>query len=163
MALRALLTQPMPDRALVQRGVDYVQRQMTPQGLWHSFWWRSDAYGTWASLSLMQALGAQLPRATVLQEVKPVNAFETALWLCSMEHLGCAVSVQQMEELLGEQKPDGSWPSAPILRVTRRDCYTPWESDAAGALYAEPHRLFTTATALHALIKVSDHRNFGGR
>ena len=57
-------------------------------------------------------------------------------------------------QLIAEQQPDGSWMAPPILRITRRDCYEPWASGSPGPLFADPQRLFTTVTALHALSRV---------
>jgi squalene-hopene/tetraprenyl-beta-curcumene cyclase len=158
MALLAMLTQPTPDRALVERGIDYVLQQRTPQGLWHSFWWRSGLYGTRASLSLLDAVEIKTPPSASLAGIVPTNAFEMALLISSLllvDRAGSQSSVGELvDRLIRQQRPDGSWESAPILRVTRRDCYTPWDSDDAGQLYAEPSRLFTTATVLHALTGV---------
>lgn len=36
-------------------------------------------------------------------------------------------------------------------RVTRRDCDSPWDSPDPGPLFADPERIFTTATVLAAL------------
>ena len=157
-ALLAMLTQPTPDRALVERGIDYVMQQRTPQGLWHSFWWRSGLYGTRASLSLLDAVGIEMPSSAALTGTVPTNAYETALLISSLLLVNRAGSQGNIGELVDglirQQRPDGSWATAPILRITRRDCYTPWDSNDAGQLYAEPSRLFTTATVLHALTGV---------
>lgn len=53
--------------------------------------------------------------------------------------------------LLRLQDADGSWPSPPILRVTRLSCFAPWHEPNPGPLYADQERLFTTATALRSL------------
>lgn len=158
MALLAMLTRPVPDRALVQRGIDYILQQRTPQGLWHSFWWRSGLYGTRANLSLLDAVGIEMPSSASLTGILSTNAFEMALLISSLLLVNRAGSQGNISEivdrLVRQQRPDGSWDTAPILRITRRDCYEPWASDDAGRLYAEPSRLFTTATVLHALAGV---------
>jgi squalene-hopene/tetraprenyl-beta-curcumene cyclase len=158
LALLAMLTRPAPDRALVQHGIDYVLHQKTAQGLWNSFWWDSCLYSTEANLSLLHAVGIEMPSPAALAEIEPANAFEAALQISSLLYVDREGSQAKLcglvDGLIRRQQPDGSWNSAPILRITRRDCYAPWASGAAGQLYAEPHRLFTTATVLHALARV---------
>ncbi len=180
MALLALLTHPAGTyREPVRQGMEYVLRQRTASGLWHSFWWRSCLYGTEASLALLDADGLQAtspaaPFPATLAQIEPDNAFEVALLLSGLLYgsygpPGSSVSGEPRPaipsgardiardlagRLVREQQSDGSWPSAPILRITRRDCYDPWACGDAGPLYADPHRLFTTATAVHALGRI---------
>jgi hypothetical protein len=85
------------------------------------------------------------------------NAFERALLLDSLLRAqggarSCRVDAL-VEHLVAEQLPDGSWRSAPVLRVTHRECASPWERTDAGSLYADPRRLFTSATVLSALCR----------
>lgn len=157
-ALLALLTHPAPDRDVIQRGIEYVLRQKTSLGLWNSFWWDSCLYGTEASLSLLDAAGIKMPSPEALTQIEPASAFETSLLTSSLLFVardGSHVIIRDLvDKLISQQQPDGSWNTASILRVTRRDCYEPWACGDAGQLYADPSRLFTTATVLHALIKV---------
>jgi squalene cyclase len=159
-ALLAMLTHPAPDRNAIQRGIEYVLRQKTSLGLWNSFWWGSCLYGTAASLSLLDAACIEMPSSATaaLAQIEPANAFEVALLTSSLLYVdrdGSHVMICDLvDKLISQQQPDGSWNTAPILRITRRDCYEPWASGDAGQLYAEPNRLFTTATVLHALTKV---------
>jgi hypothetical protein len=48
------------------------------------------------------------------------------------------------------------------LRITDRDCTAPWECTHRGQLYADPGRLFTSATCLHALCSAGRWR-FSGK
>jgi squalene cyclase len=157
-ALLAMLTHSVPDCGVIQRGIDYILQQKISLGLWNSFWWRSCLYGTAASLSLLEAEGIEMPLSTALIQVEPNNAFEAALLISCLLYEGRDASHDMIrdlvEDLISQQQPDGSWKTAPILRITRRDCYEPWASADAGQLYAEQNRLFTTATVLHALAKV---------
>ncbi len=159
MALRAMLTHPAPDRGAIRRGIEYVLRQRRATGLWDSFWWASCLYGTAASLSLLNAAGIEMPPSTALSRLEPANAFEAGLLISSLLYAdrdGSHVLLGELvDKLVSRQQTDGSWNTGPILRVTRRDCYEPWACDDAGPLYAEPNRLFTTATALHALARVT--------
>jgi hypothetical protein len=50
------------------------------------------------------------------------------------------------------QLPDGSWPSAPILRVTKPSSLEPGDAEGlASPVFADDRRLFTTATAAAAI------------
>jgi squalene cyclase len=159
-ALLALLAHPEPYLNAIQRGIEYVQWQETSLGLWNSFWWGSSLYGTEASLSLLDAVGIVVPLSYALTQIQPANAFELALMISSLLHVDCdgsrPIIRDLVNKLINQQQPDGSWNTAPILRITWRDCYEPWASANAGQLYAETSRLFTTATALHALARVHE-------
>jgi hypothetical protein len=157
-ALFALLTKYPLGSSVVSRGLDYVLLNKTSAGLWNSFWWDSYLYSTEANLSLLRALGIPIdPGATqksLLRE-KPQSAYEMALLISSLISLGCDASAwESVEQLTAQQQPDGSWKSQPILRVTRRDCYEPWRCANPGTLFADPKRLFTSATVIAALSKV---------
>ena len=156
--LQAMLTHSTPDQAALQRGIEFVLGQRSLGGLWNSFWWDSCLYATAANLSLMQTMGFKMTSCIALTQIKPANAFESALLISSLLSVQCddfPVLINDLvDQLIKQQQPDGSWNTAPILRITRRDCYAPWIATDAGPLYAETHRLFTTATVLHALSQV---------
>jgi hypothetical protein len=144
-------------RAPLQRCLAYVATRRGPDGLWPSFWWRSPWYATHAALSLLKAAGV-LPRpleaSCIRGDDKPLNPFEWALALeCSL--LATPRLVVQartmLAALLAVQQADGGWPSAPVLRLARRDCAVPWAVADGGPLFADTQRLFTTATVLRAL------------
>ena len=69
-----------------------------------------------------------------------------------------------LETLVCEQLADGSWSSAPSLRIPDRTCVAPWAEPHADMLYADPDRLFTCATVLGALSRATarDDRSHGG-
>jgi squalene-hopene/tetraprenyl-beta-curcumene cyclase len=154
-ALRAMLTHSAPDHDLIRRGIEYILRQRTPLGLWNSFWWDTCLYSTEASLSLLNATGIKVPPSPALAQIKPSNAFETALLTLSLlqaDPNGMNGAIRDLvERLVCCQQPDGSWETAPILRITWRECYEPWVSTNGGQLCTESSRLFTTATVLRAL------------
>ena len=54
---------------------------------------------------------------------------------------------------------DGSWPAAPMLRITDRTCDAPWRQPECGPVYADDRRLFTSATVLRALNAVANTRS----
>lgn len=153
-AVAGLAVQPIAEA--FERAVRYVVRGRRADGLWNSFWWSSPLYATRASLSLLQKLDFApevTTTRTTLQQFVPQNAFERALLLDALRLCGCAPAFadEVAATLAEEQLSDGSWQSAPILRVTDRACTTPWNSPDSGRMYADTDRLFTSATVLAAL------------
>lgn len=145
-----------PIQQAFNRAVAYVLRGRTADGLWNSFWWSSPLYATRASVSLLRTVDPQLELTTTrtsLQQIVPTNAFERALLLDALRLCDGApgLAATLAVSLAEEQFSDGSWPSAPILRITHRTCTTPWSSLDSGELYADTDRLFTSATVLSAL------------
>ena len=156
-AVAALLTAYPRGECPVERGIAY-SRRAEENGLWHSYWWNSCLYGTEANLALMRRAGEPADfgaSRTALGSVHPTNCFERALLLLSLVHAGWPPLEPEIQDiaagLAAAQQPDGSWPSEPILRLTDRDCADPWERPEAGPLFADPNRLFTTATVVAAL------------
>ena len=141
-----------------ERAVEYVLDRRTPDGLWNSFWWSSPLYATRASLVLLRVAGARLdltPTRTALQGMTAENAFERALLLDALDLCdGAPTRTDALAASLAEEQlGDGSWPSAPVLRITYRTCTAPWDALDAGELYADTDRLFTSATVLAALTR----------
>jgi hypothetical protein len=160
-AVAAVAVRPVP--GAFARALEYVLSRRTREGLWNSFWWSSPLYATRAALALLRVAGTSLdlrPTRAALNRATPANAFERALLLNSL-HLcgdGAGLADALAAELAEEQLGDGSWPSAPVLRITRRTCTEPWSSQDAGELYADPDRLFTSATVLAALGRHPERR-----
>jgi hypothetical protein len=156
--VRALLTRYGRGAETIERGLDYVIKTRTSSGVWDSFWWTSFLYSTEASLALMNDIGLELDRrdtrATLLASVCE-SPFEKALLLSSLLHLQPtrldSETWRVVEELLSNQRHDGSWTSRSILRVTRRDCFEPWRPGDSDNLFADNNRFFTTSTAIEAL------------
>jgi squalene cyclase len=153
-ALRALLPRLGVRDHRIRAGIARVLGDQNDDGVWPSFWWSSSSYATRASIALLRAVGARYRRSSTLSRTNSDNAFETALLLsCELEAAGVAdgTADRTIAELIDTQRPDGSWTSVPMLRVTRRECFEPWRAADPGPLFADPRRLFTTATALAAL------------
>lgn len=152
-ALLALLTDAIGSHdAVIQRGVDWVRRARRPTGDWNAFWWTTGHRSTEASLALLQALGRGEAPCDAVDLTAPCDSLQTAALLLATTVTGSSHLGQELgRRLLAWQAPDGSWCGDPALRITRRNCIDPWNHTDAGPLYADPRRLFTTATALAAL------------
>jgi squalene cyclase len=165
-AASALLTYPGPGSAQLRRAVRYVSEQRDVNGMWNSFWWSSALYATEVSLALLRTshtdVDFEQTRRTLFS-MAATNAFESALLIGCLLHAVDDATYERVhalvDRLVAEQLPDGSWASVPILRLTDRDCTAPWECTQAGPMYADPKRLFTSATALRALCSAIERPN----
>jgi hypothetical protein len=142
----------------VTGAVESVRRHRNGNGLWDSFWWSTPLYATRASLAFLAVadispIDVAATRTSLLQ-LEARSAFERALLLDCLRLVGGDQSDGQDEllaALLSEQQPDGSWPSAPSLRIPDRSCTAPWDEPGTEVLYADCERLFTSATVVGAL------------
>jgi hypothetical protein len=138
----------------LDRGLAWLCRARRPDGLWNSFWWHGPLVATEAILAFHAALGRPEPPPSALARSIPADSFETALLVSIMATARPTTQLEQLaRRLLADQADDGSWKSAPTLRITAHDCEQPWNAVAAGPLFADPQRLHSTATALAALWK----------
>jgi hypothetical protein len=154
-AILALRAYPggLPEGSLA-RGLAWLRRARRPDGLWNSFWWSTPLPATEVSLAFLAALGTPEPPPHPLALWTPADSLEAALLLSITAAAGPSPRLEQLaRRLLTDQADDGSWKSAPALRITARDCERPWEAAVSGPLFADPQRLHGTATALAALSK----------
>lgn len=121
----------------VRRAENYVRSRSRPDGIWDSYWWTSPFYATEVCVRLLGDDGA------ALEQLRPANAFEEALQAMTLK--------KSAGKMAATQLADGSWQSAPVLRLTRRDVVEPWASNDAGPCFPDPRRVFTTATVVAAL------------
>ncbi len=158
-AVCAQVSAAVSDRDTLGRVRRFIANARTSQGLWESYWWNTPLYATRHSLA---ALGTSLTaselaatRAT-LGGMTTATAFEHALLVECLLLCGAPSSRidQLVTQLTDSQQADGGWTSEPCLRVTRRTCPEPWRDADPGPLYADPRRLFTTATVISALSSV---------
>lgn len=129
-ALRALRAWVRDDHTLMRGGLSWLSTQDA------AFWWTTPRYLDLEKLRLGMTTTRSAAGAT--------SAFEAAL------ALECAIltgAEAPFEALLSRQLSDGSWDSAPVLRLPNRN-------DAKTLVYADQHRLFTTATVLSALARL---------
>lgn len=154
-ALLALLTDQAgsPD-LVIDRGVGWIRRARRFDGTWDAFWWATRLGSSEANLALLASIGCPERVPGVLTRMDPTDSLQSAMLLSTMAAEGWSSLAETLtHRLIAAQAPDGTWRSAPALRITRRDCDRPWDHADAGPLFADPRRLFTTATVLGALSK----------
>lgn len=154
-ALLALQTDPngLPE-VVTARGLDWILRARRSDGAWNAFWWSTPLPASDANLALLATLGVPLEIPAVLQCWEPNDSLQTAHLLSITAAAGCAGRLGDLaRQLIDAQAWDGRWQSEPALRIPPRNCVRPWDEEVASPLFADPMRLFTTATAIGALSK----------
>jgi hypothetical protein len=148
-ALQALGTPPH----LVLAGL--LARWIQPDGLLPAYWWASPLHTLAAVLDWTSGAGLPVDVQTAagkrLGQWTAESDFESSLLLRCLCHLRMDGARQTARDLLAHQWLDGSWSGSAVLRLTRPDVLTPWETIDAGPLFADQERIFTTATAVSAL------------
>jgi hypothetical protein len=136
-ALRALLRWLPSDHELIRRSIAWLSPGQ------EAYWWDAPHY---LPLELLR-LRALVPDGPVkaLPDAPGQTVFDIAL------ALECAVLMGRRGDelaraLLRMQLGDGSWPAGSILRL-------PEPTGRGAAVYADNRRVFTTATALSALVQ----------
>lgn len=167
-ATRALRALDLP--ATNDSGWRYIRSRQRPDGSWGAYWWTTPHLATQQAVILGASLGDTdtIGRAAgwasrVLDPDGP--AFNVALCLsivatASPQDFDTINRVVHMVQHL--QLPDGSWPSAPILRIpvpsdTADSDHLGWQLIRfdGGLEVADQHRTFTTTTCVAALLQAS--------
>lgn len=157
-ALRALAGVLPRNHIILRRGYESVCRYLDRPEPWASYWWLSHLYLARETIVLKQAQPQTLPFLPTLPHIgKWPNCFERALALEIA--LLTNAPPQQLSRLAHHlaqlQLSDGSWESAPILRVTDpRSCCYDDELCRNSPVVRDHLRLFTTATVLGALSRL---------
>jgi hypothetical protein len=142
------------DRELIMKIRSAVLRSRTSAGIWHSYWWATDAYATAQSLEFLEITGG-IPtdvdsRARLwLEEVRPQSAFEAALAVdicCRLDGGGPARML--IDLVLNLQSTNGQWPPSQLLLVPGQ---TSSDSSVEPVAYADHQGLMSTALAVRSL------------
>lgn len=180
-AARALtMTLPRHGRQELTLSIDWLRDARSTEGTWDAYWWAGWGYGTLYSIQALLSSGSRcdLERAAAadfaLRAANPdggygadpgsaSQAFATALALQTLllggrrRHRLHANAAARW--LLDHQDPDGCWPSVPIMRIPEPFILQPWtvtswrtDTLGTGVVLSDPGSLFTTATALRALV-----------
>jgi hypothetical protein len=152
-ALLALQTDPSGFPAEVTaRGLDWILRARRVDGAWNAYWWSTPLPASEANLALLAALGSPEKVPAVLRRWEPDDSLEAAHLLSITATAGCAERIDDLAlQLIDGQHGDGGWRGGPALRIPPRNCARPWDDELSALLFADPMRLFTTATAIGAL------------
>ncbi|MEM6453507.1 MAG: prenyltransferase/squalene oxidase repeat-containing protein [Acidobacteriota bacterium] len=151
---KALIPVMPADNARMARAFDAILAAQQPDGTWPSYWWESPLYSTAMSIETCLLAGLDFPRDALiatLEALRPTKAFDLALLLHCLAMLDRPIASVR-DALLDLQGDDGSWPSAPILQLPSTRSDTPWNDDDPWPLFDDQNRLFTTSTAIRALV-----------
>ncbi|WP_134724319.1 prenyltransferase/squalene oxidase repeat-containing protein [Paracoccus luteus] len=139
----------------IDAGIAWLRRARRGDGTWNAFWWATPIGATALGLEVLAAAGCPEPVPDAVLRLDPTDSLGAALLASCLAAQGRSPRLEDLaRRLIAAQAPDGSWQGAAALRVTRRDCDTPWDDPAPGPLFADPRRIFTTATVLAALSRV---------
>ncbi len=135
----------------VERGLAWLRRHRREDGTWASYWWTTPYLSTALALLCLAAFGNGEDTGFEIPRTIPDDNLQAA-------HL-LAMTPQESphrkiftEQLLRAQNSDGSWAGRAALRIPPRDCAAPWNETDPSPVFADPHRLFTTATVVSALV-----------
>jgi hypothetical protein len=150
--------------------LDFLEREQCCDGTWRSFWWVTPLYATSGALEWWTGGGPParpVPRVAELQATlrrfRPMGAFETAMLITCLRHLGHPQPADSFgRQLLHEQRSDGSWEPSAYLRLTHPDIAQPWSAIDAGPIFVDRQAAFTTATVLAALSKCAFEQQLRG-
>jgi hypothetical protein len=154
-ALQALAAILEPNHVILRRGRARMEAFVARRDATASYWWPSPFYLARELLVLAGCSRIEVSVTALDRERLPAGGcFEMALAaeVALRGGDGMDRAERLARELCAAQLNDGSWPSAPILRVV-----DPRARSAFGRLFrrspvvADDRRIFTTATALSAL------------
>ncbi|MFI6623111.1 hypothetical protein [Streptomyces sp. NPDC050528] len=156
LALTALADTAPPEHLDAAR--KFIRARQPANGLWLSYWWTSPLYATREALSSMAGHSEKPTAATItaLRAYAAHTPYERALLLqCRLLAGLRPAALELVRPLLHQQRPDGSWDGTACLRLTHPHVYEPWATIDAGPLFCDVRHVFTTATVLSALLRLS--------
>jgi squalene-hopene/tetraprenyl-beta-curcumene cyclase len=180
-AIQSLLVHRVPIKSeIIQTSSQYLIRQKNDVGLWDSYWWKGYAYSTYhalRALSMCRVLREEEMKKTIQFLLsnqqgdggwndnfsKTSEVFGTAFIILSLllypNSETLSASKRGIYWLINQQNSDGSWPSAPILKITppmvmNPDTIKNWRINqlGTGVIIEDQERVFTSSAALWALM-----------
>jgi hypothetical protein len=164
------------------RCLDFLRQNQCSDGRWKSYWWCEDEYATALAAEAFARQGIYAPIQNAVQwaydrvaldgsvpsKIQPSGSpFATAwvlrLLLLNRDRQAIQSTLDKvLDWLLNHQQSDGSWVSSAGLRVPppnmiQPDHYQDWHLHGLveGGISLDQNRIFTTATVLQALRRVS--------
>ncbi len=168
-ALRAVDLQATDDS-----GWCYVRSRQRPDGSWGAYWWTTPHLATQQAVMLGASLGdtRTIGRAAgwasrVLDPDGPAFNVALCLSIVAMASPQDLDTINRVISMLRHvQLADGSWPSAPILRIpvpadTADSDHRGWQliRFEGGLEVEDQRRIFTTTTCVAALLQASQALN----
>ncbi len=135
----------------VERGLAWLRRHRREDGTWASYWWRTPYLATALALSCLAEFGNGEDAGFEVPRTIPDDSLQAAHLLATTPQVSPHRKILT-EQLLRAQNPDGSWAGRAALKIPPRDCAAPRNETDDSPVFADPHRLFTTATVVSALI-----------
>jgi hypothetical protein len=154
----------------------YLRKQQKDDGHWNGYWWADPEFATSLAAEALNRNGTLTDRTAVQAAIawaeakvrmdNELSAFSVAavarlFALAAHEHRCGRHAVALGDELVSRQRRDGSWePSArlriPPPNVTEPELWNSWVEGGrgGGAIVIDHAAIFTTATALRALVEV---------
>lgn len=180
-AIQTLVENGLPiDSDIILNALTYLDTQRNNSGLWDSYWWKGYAYSTYHALRAIH-----MCRKLTNEKVKEIGKliisrqnndggwndnfgkkseiFCTAFLILSLLLYQNDETLRTVERgidwIIGQQKPDGSFPSTLILKipppmVKDPDIIRDWKPNQLGTrvIIEDKERVFTSSAALWALI-----------
>jgi len=178
-ALQSLLFNKLhSDQEIINKGCRFLTENQQSNKLWNSYWWQGNAYSTFHCLKTLllakhisirdakKVIDEVISRMSVegywVESNNDSSLFSTALFLRTVLLLPDKKNLKAVSKcvdyLLQSQLTDGSWPSAPILRIpppmiTNPETLMQWKTGemGTGVIIEDQNKLFTTATISSAL------------
>lgn len=158
--LRALADVLPSDHVVIRRGCASLLRALSRPKPWASYWWPSDLYLAREVLVLRQAYPQALPLLPAIPKMAyDASPFEQSLALevALLQEIPFSHVSGAVRRLLSLQQNDGGWESTPILRVTDPRSRSSDDELCLNSLVGrDDRRLFTSATALSALLRIKE-------
>lgn len=139
---------------LTSRVYEAALQQQTPEGLWSSYWWSTNAYSIARNIEFLAARGG-IPDAIKSRicywlnaKVTIASSFEIAQELAIAACVDKNCGFRRCEALLDMQANDGGWAASRTLLVPAQHTK---QLNASTFAYADEYRLMSTAMAMMAL------------